>query len=209
MMRNVSILAVAFTLTVTTLAAAQGQRAVEQGPAPELPRTLKAAAPIDLTGTWVSVVTEDWRWRMVTPPRYDYAAIPLNSEGRKVADNWDAKADDAGGLQCKVYGAASVMRMPGRLNIAWLDDDALQVKFDAGTQERVLRYGGKPAQGAPTWQGQSSALWELPVSSTPGVAARGRAGQAPSGALKVVTTNMRAGYLRMNGVPYSDKAVLT
>jgi hypothetical protein len=52
-------------------AAAQGQRAVEQGPAPELPRSLRAAAPFDPTGTWVSVITEDWRWRMMTPPRGD------------------------------------------------------------------------------------------------------------------------------------------
>jgi hypothetical protein len=29
------------------------------------------------------------------------------------------------------------------------------------------------------------------------------------GSLKVVTTNLRAGYLRRNGVPYSDDAVVT
>ena len=29
------------------------------------------------------------------------------------------------------------------------------------------------------------------------------------GSLKVITTNLRAGYLRKNGVPYSENAVLT
>lgn len=211
MMRNVPVIALALTLMAATSAAAQGQRAAELGPAAGVPTTLRAAAPIDLTGTWVSVVTEDWRWRMMTPARYDYAAVPLNAQGRQVADNWDPKADAAEGLQCKVYGAASIMRMPGRLNITWLDDNAFQVQVDAGTQTRALRYGGKPASGERTWQGQSSAIWELPVSSTPGAGGGrgGRGGRMPSGALKVLTTNMRAGYLRMNGVPYSEQAVLT
>lgn len=211
MIRKVPAIAAALTLMAATLAAAQGQRAAQLGPAPGLPKTLRAAATIDLTGTWVSVVTEDWRWRMMTPPRYDYAAIPLNAQGRQVADSWDPKADDAEGLQCKVYGAASVMRMPGRLNITWLDDNALRIQLDAGTQTRVLRHGAQAAAGERTWQGQSSAIWELPVSSAPGAdgGRGGRGGRTPGGALKVVTTSMRPGYLRMNGVPYSDKAVLT
>jgi hypothetical protein len=183
---------------------AQGQRPVQQGPAPEVPRTLRAAAPIDLTGTWVSVVTEDWRWRMLTPPRYDYAAVPLTAEGRRVADNWDPAADEAAGLQCKVYGAASVMRLPGRLRISWADDNALKIETDAGTQTRLLRFGAPGPGGARTWQGQSNAIWQIPETT-------GRGGQAAprSGQLKVVTTRMRAGYLRTNGVPYSANAVLT
>ena len=43
---------------------------------------------------------------MMTPPRYDYAAVPMNADARRVADNWDPAADEAGGQQCKVYGAA-------------------------------------------------------------------------------------------------------
>ena len=34
-------------------------------------------------------------------------------------------------------------------------------------------------------------------------------GEKPIGSLKVVTTQMRPGYLRKNGVPYSANAVLT
>jgi hypothetical protein len=149
----------------------------------------------------VSVVTEDWRWRMIQPPQYDYAAVPLSAAGRTAADNWDPAADEKAGLQCRYYGAASVMRVPGRLQISWADDDTLQVRTDAGTQTRHLRYG-RPATGEErTWQGHSTAVWQ--------VAQGGRGNAARGGQLKVVTTNMRAGLLRRNGVPYSERAVLT
>ena len=57
-------------------------------PAPRPPATPRAAAPQDLTGYWVSVVTEDWRWRMVTPPKGDFISIPLSDEGRRVWANY-------------------------------------------------------------------------------------------------------------------------
>jgi len=210
-------------LGFSAIAFAQGQRAVQQGPAAEVPRTLRAAAPIDLTGTWVSVVSEDWRWRMMTPPRYDYAAVPMNAEGRRVADNWDPNADEAGGMQCKVYGAASVMRVPGRLRVTWADDNTLKVETDAGTQTRLLRYAPPPVGGERTWQGESRAIWQIPEASGRGGRGAGQVASRPDepalagrsafadrpGQLKVVTTHMRGGYLRTNGVPYSDNAVLT
>ncbi len=198
------VLGVGFWALLSAPALAQGQREVEQGPAPEVPRTLRAAAPIDLTGTWVSNVSEDWRWRMMTPPRYDYAAVPMNADARRIADNWDPAADEAAGQQCKIYGAAAVMRVPGRLRISWADDNSLKVEADAGAQTRMLRHGSYQAGSERTWQGQTTAIWEIPEATGRG----GRAGPR-SGQLKTVTTNLRAGYLRTNGVPYSDDAVVT
>jgi hypothetical protein len=218
------ILVVCGLLAVSaSVASAQGQRAVQLGPAAEIPRTLRAAAPIDLTGTWVSVVTEDWRWRMMTPPRYDYAAVPLNSRGREVADDWDPVADEQAGLQCKWYGAASIARVPGRVRISWANDNDLQLEFDAGTQTRHLRWsppgeGGAHAAASSekTWQGVSTATWEFDTTSMPRVRAAGGGGRGGgggprvrNGSLKVVTTGMKAGYLRRNGVPYSEHAVMT
>src|SRR5262245_50239696 len=95
------------------------------------PRTGRQLAPVDLTGTWVAVVTEDWRWRMVTPPKGDVASIPVNGEGRKAALAWNLDADTAGGNQCKAYGAGGIMRQPGRLRISWQDDQTLKLEFDA------------------------------------------------------------------------------
>ena len=57
----------------------------------------REGALIDLAGQWVSVITEDWRWRMVTPPKGDTASVPLNPAGRKIAEAWDLNADRASG----------------------------------------------------------------------------------------------------------------
>jgi hypothetical protein len=169
------------------------------------PATAKQQAPVDLTGYWVSVVTEDWRYRMVTAPKGDHPGIPLNAEGNRVANAWDPAKDEAAGEQCRAYGAAGVMRAPGRLHVTWESDDVLKVETEAGTQTRTLGFNASPAaSGAAAWQGTSVARWEAS-----GIAARGRGAANLSGSLKVVTTHMRPGYLQKNGVPYGDSAVLT
>jgi hypothetical protein len=190
----------AVSLAIPVFVAAQPPQA-PAGPPP----AAKVAAPVDLTGYWVSVVTEDWRYRMVTPAKGDYASVPLNAEGRKMADTWDPAKDEAAGNQCKSYGAAALMRVPGRVHITWQDDNTLKVETDAGTQTRMFHFGDwKAPGGAAQWQGDSVATWE-PAGGGRG----GRGGPPTGGSLKVVTTHLRAGYLRKNGVPYSENATLT
>ena len=53
----------------------------------------RTAAPFDMTGNWVSVVTEDWKYRMVLPPRGQYGGVSMTNEGRKIADSWDPAKD--------------------------------------------------------------------------------------------------------------------
>jgi hypothetical protein len=182
--------------------------AFAQGGPPPAPVAPREAAPVDLTGYWVSVVTEDWRFRMITPPKGDYASVPLNPEGRRVADQWDPAKDEAAGLQCKSYGAPNIMRVPGRVHITWENDKTLKVEMDSGTQTRPFRFGASEAPpGEPSWQGFSVAEWE---GATVGRGGRGgRGGQPRGGSLKVVTTHLRPGYLRKNGVPYSANATVT
>jgi hypothetical protein len=171
------------------------------------PRPAKQIAPEDITGYWVSIVTEDWRWRMVTPPKGDTTSVPLNQNGKKIADAWDPDKDIAAGNQCKSYGAAGVMRVPGRVHITWADDDTLKVETDAGTQTRMFHFNGKlPAKESPSWQGYSIATWD---GLRPPPRGRPKDPPPPGGSLKVVTTNMKPGYLRKNGVPYSGNAELT
>jgi hypothetical protein len=165
-----------------------------QPPAP------KAMAPVDLTGYWVSVVTEDWLYRMVTPKKGDYTSVPLNPEGRKVADTWDPAKDEAGGNQCMAYGAPALMRIPGRLHITWEDDSTLKIETDAGTQTRLFHFRAAAAGSGGDWQGASIANWEI---------VSGARGPIPGAGLKVTTTRFKAGYLRKNGVPYSANALLT
>jgi hypothetical protein len=162
----------------------------------------RPAAPIDLTGYWVSVVTQEWRFRMVTPAKGDYQSIPITLEAKKAGDAWDPAKDEAAGDRCKAYGAPGLMNIPTRLHITWEDDNTLRVDTDAGTQTRRFHFGNwKPQDPSPTLQGNSVAEWQ---------AARGARGTAPRfGSMSVATANLRSGYLRKNGVPYSAQARLT
>jgi hypothetical protein len=165
----------------------------------------RGAAPIDLTGYWVSLIVDEWRFR-VSPQKGDLPYLPINAEARKIAMAWDPDQDEKAGNQCKAYGAVGVMQRPGRLHIIWADDNTLRVETDAGTQIRNFHFGVF-SQPGPSLQGVSTAQWEVVA---PG---RGRgavpATPAKTGTLKVVTTNMLPGYLRKNGVPYSGNAILT
>jgi hypothetical protein len=203
--------AVVAALSVNVMA----QRGGQQPPAPA-----RAIAPVDLTGYWVSIVTEDWRWRMVTPAKGDYASVPISTEGRRVADTWDPAKDERDGNACKAYGAAGIMRVPGRVHVTWDNDNTLKIETDAGTQTRLLHFGdAQPPAGQQGWQGYSAATWEMAGGPGLGRGGRGGAGGAGGagggtpaprfGSLKVVTTRMKSGYLRKNGVPYSENAVVT
>ena len=163
-------------------------------------QTAQALAPFDLTGYWVAVISEDWRWRMITPAKGDYASIPMTPEGLKVADTWDPAKDETAGEQCRSYGAPGLMRAPTRLRISWLDTTTLKVETDYGMQTRLLLFGNRtPPAGPPTWQGVSVARWEI----------RGPADGPKTGSLTVTTDRLRPGYLRKNGVPYGADTRLT
>jgi len=194
-MKKISFVLVAL-LATHTAAFAQGRGGRGGTPAP--PQTPKAAAPIDVTGYWVSVITEDWRYRMVTPAKGDYQGVPMTPEARKIADTWDPAKEEASGELCKSYGAPAILRVPGRLHITWQDDQTLKMETDAGKQTRIFHFGDWKAPAGPhTIQGDSVAAWE------------GGGRGATDGALKVTTTNLKAGFLRKNGVPYSENASLT
>jgi hypothetical protein len=200
-------------LTIAGISRAAGARAAGQAPAVPQPTarlSAKAEAPIDLTGYWVSIITEDWRWRMVTPPKGDYMSIPINEEAKRVGDAWNPAKDVAAGLQCKSYGAAAIMRVPGRLHITWQDDNTLKVETDAGMQTRTFHFGNwKAPAGKPTWQGDSVAEWVTTGDRDVNGEMQAGMKRPDFGSLKVVTTHMRPGYLRKNGVPYSGDAVMT
>ena len=192
-------------IAINMSASGQGRGGGRGGPPPR--PTPKATAPVDLTGYWVAVVTEDWRYRMlpptkfeVTPPLGARVNIPMNAEARKIALAWDPAKDEAAGEQCRAYGAPNIMRIPGRLHITWQDDQTLKLETDAGRQTRLLEFGAPQNPGG-GWQGVSTATWE--------VVGGGRGGPLLSGSLKIVTSKLKPGYLQKNGIPYSASATLT
>jgi hypothetical protein len=187
-MKNVRLLLFVVLTSVCVSAALHAQRGGGAPAGP--PQSGRAAAADDLTGTWVSVVAEHWHLRMMVPPKGEFAMLPLNQAARKIANTWDpAKEPAAGDEQCKSYGAASIMRIPSRLDIRWTGDNTLRMDIDSGGQTRLFNFGAAaaPANQAPSWQGYSAASWVR-------------------GDLQVITTRLRPGYLRKNGVPYSDQA---
>jgi len=171
-----------------------------RGGAPATPQTAKASAVFDLTGYWVSVITEDWRYRMVTPTPGDFQGVPMTPEARKIAEAWDPVKAQASPDQCQSYGAPALLRVPTRLRFTWQDDQTLKMESDAGKQTRILHLGDwkAPAGSPPTLQGDSVAVWE-----------RGGGRGATDGSLKITTTNLKPGLLRKNGIPYSDQTSLT
>jgi hypothetical protein len=188
-------------------------------PVPAPAPTAQATAPFDLTGNWVAVVTEDWRWRMVTPPKGDYASLPLSPEGVKVADTWTPAMDGS----CLAYGMGGLLRQPTRLRMSWQDAQTLKIETDNGVQTRLLHfdpYAKKPVERS--LQGFTLAEWERQTRGIPG-AGRGAGGGGgggalappgpqeflPGGGLKTTTTMLRSGWLRKNGVAYSENAEIT
>jgi hypothetical protein len=152
---------------------------------------------------------------MRTPPKGDYASVPMTPRARQQADTWDPSKDG----MCEAYGVGGIMRMPGRLRISWQDDNTLKIETDAGQQTRLLRFtppGAQPqaasaiASQPRSLQGYSVAEWVRGGGAFDAFLERG-AGAGPQrwGSLKVVTTNVSAGWLRRNGVPYSQDAVVT
>jgi hypothetical protein len=215
--------AIAIALLWFSLAAAVHAQQRGRG---EAPLTAKSRAPIDLTGYWTAVITEDWHTRMLTAPRGDFGSgapgaivnpntssaigagenpaaegnIPYNVKGAQAALKWDPAKDEAEGDPCKGYGAPGIMRQPTHLHITWQDDNALKIDADYGTQSRLLHFGGAAASREPSLQGYSSASWTV---------MGGRGNFERGGSLKVVTTGLKPGYYWKNGMPYTTNAVLT
>lgn len=189
------------------------------------PASARQQAQVDVTGYWVAQITEDWRWRMMTPPKGDILGVPLNDAGRKVAEAWDLAADTREGRLCKAFGAGGLLRHPLRIQITWVDDNTLELRTDLGQQTRRFHFDPAAARRTTrTLQGTSVASWTAPAprgrgrgNAAPGPRAFGPGvapppafvePPTPRGGLRVVTTSLSAGYLRKNGIPYSENAVV-
>jgi hypothetical protein len=184
--------------------AANVSAVAQQPAAPPDTRSPRERALIDITGQWVAVVNEDWRWRMVTPPVGDTASLPVNERARAAAAAWDLERDRAEDALCKAFAGPGLMRQPTRIRIEWEDGDTLRLEFDAGRQVRRFEFTPQPPAER-SLQGYSEAQWFRQTQS------RGVFGQRTppeGGSLVVRTAQLTGGYLRPNGVPFSERATV-
>jgi hypothetical protein len=195
----------ALALSFSLASVAASVSAVAQPPSgPPDARGPRERAPIDITGQWVAVVNEDWRWRMVTPPVGDTASLPVNERARAAAAAWDLERDRAEGALCKAFAGPGLMRQPTRIRVDWEDDDTLKLEFDAGRQVRRFEFAPQPTAER-SLQGYSEAQWFRQTQSRGVFGARTPPG---GGSLVVRTAQLTGGYLRPNGVPFSDRATV-
>jgi hypothetical protein len=98
------------------------------------------------------------------------------------------------------------MRMPLRLRISWADDRTLKIETDRGRQTRLLHFDARARRPqSPSLQGHSTASW----GGNPGGRFEFVTVTPALSHLTVMTTGLAPGFLRQNGVPYSEQTVLT
>lgn len=198
-------------LTAAASAAALCCLSGETWPQTPIPSAATASAqtqaPFDLQGYWVSVITQNWQFRMIVPGPGEYADIPINRPAKAFADAWNANTEEAAGRQCEAYGGAVIMRLPERVHIHWQDPNILQVDTDSGMQTRLLHFGATgPAADEPlSLQGYSRARWVKLTRSTQQFAPPTVAPNGHAGSLEISTDHLQAGLLRKNGVPYGSR----
>jgi hypothetical protein len=158
-----------------------------------------AFAQRDIAGEWNPLFHEDQPERIPGPEIGDYLGLPITDAARMRADSWDASLLTLPEHQCKPHPADYGPRGPANLRI-WEEIDtptqnlvAFHTHISWQAPERTIYMDGRPhppEYAAHTWQGFSTGKWEGDM-------------------LTVTTDHLKIGWIRRNGVPRSDKAVLT
>jgi len=163
-------------------------------------RAAPARAQVDFSGEWSPIYHENGPERGPGPELGDYTEIPINEAARMRADSWDAdRISVVTEYQCRPHGADYALRGLGNVRI-WREIDtatqrlmSFHMHWLAWDSERTIWMDGRPhpAENAPhTWQGFSTGVWD-------------------GNTLTITTTHLKENYLRRNGLPRSDQAVLT
>ena len=156
-----------------------------------------AHAQVDFSGEWAPRFWEDQLERVPGPELGDFLGIPISDAARLRAEAWDASIQTLPEWQCRPHSADYIWRGPSNLRIT-KDVDPVSRETTAFHAEwlrsvdRAIYLDGRPrppADALHTWAGFSTARWMGDV-------------------LEVTVTHLKEGYLRRNGLPRSDKAML-
>ncbi len=151
-----------------------------------------AGAETDLTGYWAPIMHEDRIFRTAGPSPRDYSGLPINDAARAIADVWNPEDNYKPENQCEMHGAAYIMRSPLRFELSYDDADTISIKIELemGRERKIYLAGRAREPGPATDMGHSVGRWD-------------------GDTLTVTTTHMRQKYIRRNGVPNSEEAVMT
>lgn len=154
---------------------------------------------VDLSGNWAPAVHEDQPERGPGPDLADFLGLPITDGARQFALSWDASRLTLPEHQCRVHVVSYIYRGPLNLRI-WEEKDpqsqrliAIKQYISTYEQWRTIWMDDRPhpPENAPhTFMGFSTGRWEGDI-------------------LTVYTTHIKQGWIRRNGLPQSDKAVLT
>lgn len=204
-MMCIRLILVGVLVTVGLVAQVQAQRAVNRQDraratvlTPDLVNT-PYSNQVDFSGNWENIFHEDYPERMPGPDVGDYVGLPINAAAQMRADAWSASLLTLPEHQCKPhpvgygYRGPSNMRIQQEVNFNTQEVVRITIYLAWMQQYRQIWMDGRPHPGplAPhTWQGFSTGVWE---------------GET----LVVTTTHMKEGWVRRNGLPYSDQATFT
>src|SRR5215469_8786405 len=160
--------------------------------------TLPAFAQIDLSGVWINNLHEDMQDRIFGPELGDYTGIPLNAAARARAEAWDASLLTLPEYQCRVHPSDYAPSFADIRIWEEIDKDtqslaAVHLHHFAFATERTIWMDGRPHPpdyALHTSMGFSTGKWDGDI-------------------LTVTTTHLKEGWIRHNGVPRSDRAVVT
>jgi hypothetical protein len=164
---------------------------------------LVAAAParaqVELSGSWAARNHEDALERGAGPYAVDYTGLPLNDDAREKALSYSASQLGMIERQCGLYPPHYVALGPFGLKI-WNETDPI-------TGETIAWKIG-------AWEDRAATTIWMDGRPHPSANAPHERGGFTTGAwegdtLVAYTTHMRAGVIRRNGVPNSDRATMT
>ena len=161
---------------------------------------IPASAQIDISGEWASHTNEDQPHRVPGAELGDFTGLPINAAARQKANEWDASILSLPEEVAEPHPAQYFMRGPGpNMRIRKVTDPVTQTLIAYtlegvfGRDDRVIWMDGRPhpsPYAEPTWAGFST-------------------GQIVGNELVVTTTHMKYGRIQRNGVPSSQKGVMT
>jgi len=150
---------------------------------------------IDLSGAWAPEPHEE---STGNPAIADFLGVPINDGARAVGLAWSPSRVTVAEHQCQVHVAPYLLGGPLNLRI-WEERDQqsqnlenIRMYISTYEQNRTIWMDDRPhppEAAAHTWMGFSTGTWE-------------------GNMLTVYTTHLKAGYLRRNGLPESDRATL-